>query len=92
MKSLDVAEIRRRKILLSKKPASRRLDPNLLKKKKRLERSHPPISEERRIGKRILLKLAEGYSSKDETFAIVAKPMNATTPAAKPVTRPSKPV
>ena len=55
------------------------------KKKKRRKRSISPISEERRISKRRLLKLAEeSFSSlkaKDEVSAIGAEPINLAEPA-----------
>ena len=60
--------------------------------KKRLESSLSPISKKRRISKRILLKLAEDYSSKDKASPITAEPMNAATHATKLATRPSRPV
>ena len=62
-------------------------------KKKRSQRDLSPISEDRRINKR-LLKLTEETSSfssaEDETSAIAAKPMNAVVPA-RPTSRSSRP-
>ena len=49
-----------------------------LKKKKRYDRNLSLISEERRVSKRRLLRLAEETSSsaEDEMSAIITKPMN----------------
>ena len=55
-----------------------------IRSKKRHKRSHSPISEERRISKRRLLKLTKESSSssaEDDVSAIAAPPMNATAPA-----------
>ena len=65
-----------------------------LRKKKRQERSLSPISKERRVSKRRLLRLAKetsssSFNAKNEIFAIAAMPMNAAAPV-KPTQRPSR--
>ena len=62
------------------------------KKNKKPERSLSPISEERKISKRKLLKLAKEYFSEDGESAIAVKPMNAAASTSKPATRVSRPI
>ena len=63
-------------------------------KKKRSERSLSLTSEEQRVSKRRLLKIAKetfpSSNAEDKTSIIVAEPMNVTTPTAKPATRVSR--
>ena len=67
-------------------------------KKKRLERSPSPISKERRVSKRKLLKITkETFSSsnvEDETSTIATEPMNASLAAklATILSRPFRPI
>ena len=82
-------ESKRRQALLQKaksKPSKE------VRTKRRHERSHSPISEERRVSKWRLLKLAEESSSssvEDDASAIVAQPMTAAAPT-NPAPRSSR--
>ena len=72
-------DLRKKEALLQKgksKPSKE------VRKKKGQERSLSPVFEQKRISKTRLLKLVEYFSSsiEAETSAIVAMPMNATTP------------
>ena len=64
-------------------------------KKKRLEISLSPISEERRVNKRILLKFTKETSSssnaEDETSAIVVEPMSVVAPTQQPTIKTARP-